>query len=192
MARNAERARISILDATLQLLRRGGSLTVDQVAVAAQCAKGLVHYHYQTKGALLAAAASRLAERRRARWSGAFRAATPAVAISQSWELLVSESRDGTLRAWFALCAEPDEVTGRTVRKEVGSFGAAIALATDSLVAELGLTPTVSIQELGLLLAAVVHGTGLQLEAGVSPASLQGAYAAAWLGVLSLTRPTRT
>ena len=164
---------------------------MDQVAIAARCAKGLVHYHFRTKGALLAAAASRLAERRRARWGGAFRAATPDAAIHQSWELLVAESRDGTLRAWFGLCSEPDKMTGRTVSTEAQSFSAAIAQAAESLVAELGLTPTVSIEELGLLLAAVVHGTGLQLEAGVPPGKLQGAYAAAWLGVLSLTRPAR-
>jgi len=191
MARNAERARTAILDAALQLLRRSGGLTVDQVAVAARCAKGLVHYHFHTKGALLAAAASRLAERRRAHWGRAFRAATPDAAIRQSWELLAAESRDGTLRAWFSLCSEPDKVTGRTVSTETEGFGATIAQAAESLVGELGLTPTVSIEELGLLLAAVVHGTGLQLEAGVPPAKLQGAYAAAWLGVLSLTRPAR-
>ncbi len=190
MVRNAERARATILDATLQLLRRTGGLTVDQVADNARCAKGLVHYHFHTKGALLAAAASRLAERRRTGWVEAFRADTPDAAIRRSWDLLVSESRDGTLRAWFALCTEPDKVTGQTVKSEVESFSNAIAQAADSLVRELGLAPTVSIQELGLLLAAVVHGCGLQLEAGVPPARLQGAYAAAWLGVLSLTRRT--
>jgi AcrR family transcriptional regulator len=190
MVRNAERARVAILDAALGLLHRRGSLTVDQVAGGAGCAKGLVHYHFHTKGELLAAAASRLAERRRARWTEAFRADTPDAAIRRSWNLLVSESRDGTLRAWFALCTDTDKVTGQTVSKEVGSFGEAIARAADALVRELGLTPTVSIQELGLLLAAVVHGCGLQLQAGVPPSRLQGAYAAAWLGVLSLTRQT--
>jgi len=189
MARNAERARASILEAAVQLLRRNGGLTVDQVASSARCAKGLVHYHFRTKGALLAAAASRLAQQRRTRWAQAFRADTPDAAIRRSWDLLVSESRDGTLRAWSALCAERDKVTGQTVSSEVESFSNAIAQAADSLVADLGLTPTISIQELGLLLAVVVHGCGLQLEAGVPPARLQGAYAAAWLGVLSLTRP---
>jgi AcrR family transcriptional regulator len=190
MVRNAERARAAILEAALQLLRRSGGLTVDQVADAARCAKGLVHYHFHTKGALLAAAASQLAERRRARWGEAFRADTPDAAIQRSWDLLVSESRDGTLRAWLALCAERDEVTGQTVSSEVDAFSDAIAKAAEILVRDLGLTPTVSPQELGLLLAAVVHGSGLQLAAGVPPARLQGAYAAAWLGVLSLTRRT--
>jgi AcrR family transcriptional regulator len=190
VVRNAERARAAILEATLQLLRRSGRLTVDQVAGAARCAKGLVHYHFHTKGALLAAAASRLAERRRSRWGEAFRGKTPDEAIRRSWDLLVTESRDGTLRAWLALCAERDKVTGQSVSSEVEAFSSAVAGAVELLVRDLGLTPTVSIQELGLLLAAVVHGSGLQLEAGVPPARLQGAYEAAWLGVLSLTHPT--
>lgn len=191
MVRNAERARAAILDAALQLLRRSGGLTVDQVAAAARCAKGLVHYHFHTRGGLLAAAAARLAERRRTRWAEAFRAGTPDAAIRGSWDLLVTESRDGTLRAWLALCAERDEVTGQTVSSEVEGFSRALAQAAEVLLRDLGLTPTVSVQELGLLLATVVHGSGLQLEAGVPPARLQGAYAAAWLGVLSLTRPAK-
>lgn len=162
---------------------------MDQVAREAHCAKGLVHYHFKTKAALLAAAASRLAERRRGRWTEVFQAPTPDAAIQRSWTLLASESRDGTIRAWTALCAEQDKVTGRTVKAESASFSATIAGAADGLLRELGLAPTVPIEELGLLLAAVVHGMGLQLESGMEPERLQGAYAAAWLGVLSLTRP---
>ncbi len=191
MARDAKRARAAILEAADRLLRRGGGITVDQVAREARCAKGLVHYHFHTKAALLAATASHLAERRRARWAEAFRAQTPEAAIRRSWDLLVSESRDGTIRAWTALCAERDKVTGQTVSFEIEGFSNAIARATDSLIGELGLTPTVSIEEIGLLLAAVVHGSGLQLETGMTAAKLQGAYAAAWLGVLSLTRSAR-
>ncbi len=189
MAKDPERARVTILDAADRLLRRGGGGTVDEVAREAHCAKGLVHYHFKTKAALLAAAASCLGERRRSRWTEAFQAPTPDAAIKRSWALLVSESRDGTIRAWTALCAEHDKVTVRAVNSESASFSTAIAAATDGLLKELGLAPTVSIEEIGLLLAGVVHGMGLQLESGMEAEQLQGAYAAAWLGVLSLTRP---
>jgi AcrR family transcriptional regulator len=189
MVRNAERARAAILEATLRLLRQSGGLTVDQVAGAAGCAKGLVHYHFHTRGQLLAAAASRLAESRRRQWTEAFRVKTPGDAIRRSWDLLVSEGRDGTLKAWLALCAEQDEVTGQAVSSEIDAFSSTVAEATAALVRDLGLTPTISVTELGLLLAGVVYGSGLQLEAGLPPARLQGAYEAAWLGVLSLTQP---
>src|SRR3972149_10100329 len=106
MAKNPERTRTSILDAADRLLRRGGGGTVDEVAREARCAKGLVHYHFKTKAALLAAAAARLGERRRSRWTEAFQAPTPDAAIQRSWTLLVSESRDGTIRAWTAPFAQ--------------------------------------------------------------------------------------
>jgi hypothetical protein len=72
---------------------------------------------------------------------------------------------------------------------EFVSFSTAIAEAAHRLLKELGLAPTVPSEELGLLLAGVVHGMGLQLASGTEPQRLQGAYAAAWLGVLSLTQP---
>lgn len=188
MAKNPERARATILDAADRLLRCGGATTIDQVAREARCAKGLVHYHYKTKADLLAAAAGHLGDKRRARWARAFRAPTPDAAIEQSWALLVSEAKDGTIRAWTALCAEGHKVTDRAVNAEVTAFGAALVAAAEGLLKDLGLEPTVPLDELGLLLAGVVHGMGLELQAGIQPERLQGAYAAAWLGVLSLTR----
>ena len=162
---------------------------MDEGAREARCAKGLVHYHFKTKAGLMAAVAGRLGERRRSRWTDAFRAPTPEAAIKRSWSLLVAEARDGTIRAWTALLAQTEKVTDQSVSLEFTNFGTAIAGAADRLLEELGLVPTIPSEELGLLLAAVVHGMGLQLESGTEPERLQEAYAAAWLGVLSLTRP---
>jgi AcrR family transcriptional regulator len=191
MPRDAERARTAILDAAERLLRRGGSGTIDQVARDAHRAKGLVHYHFRTKSALLAAVAVRLSERRRRGWAEAFDAPTPDAAIRASWQLLVSEHRAGELRAWIALCAEPDPNTGRAVSKEIEAFAAGITEATGGLLTSLGLQPTVPVAEIGRYLASVIQGMGFQLAAGAAPVELQGAYAAAWLGVLSLARPSR-
>lgn len=57
------------------------------------------------------------------------------------------------------------------------------------MLAELGLRPNIGPQELGLLLAGIVHGVGFALEVLGPSESLQEAYAAAWLGLLSLARP---
>lgn len=189
MAKNPERARATILDAVDRLLRRGGGGTIDQVAQEVRCAKGLVHYHFKTKAALLAAAAARMGERRRQRWAEAFRAPSPQAAIDRSWALLLSESKDGTARAWISLWAQRDKVTDRAVSLETAHFSHTIAAAASALLRDLGLVATVPDEELGFLLAAAVHGMGVQLEAGAAPARLQGAYAAAWLGALSLARP---
>jgi AcrR family transcriptional regulator len=191
MPRDPERARSAILDAAERLLRQGNGGTIDQVAREARRAKGLVHYHFGTKGALLAAVAVRISERRRRAWTAAFDAPTPDAAIQGSWLLLMREHEAGELRAWIGLCAEPDAATGRAVSKEIEAFAAEITEATGGLLASLGLQPTVPVVEIGRYLAAVVQGMGFQLAAGAAPEELQGAYAAAWLGALSLARPSR-
>lgn len=188
-ARNPEPARTSILEAAARILRRGGSGTIDQVAREAHCAKGLVHYHYRTKSALLAAVAARLGQARRARWSRAFTNPSPDAAIRASWNLLLAENADGSLRAWLALLAHKDRATGRAVSLEMATFAEALTQSVAGWLAQLSLVPTVPIEEIGSLLASVVWGMGLLLAAGRPPAQLQGAYDAAWAGVLSLTRP---
>ncbi len=190
MPRDAQRARNAILDAAERLLRRGSAGTVDQVAREARRAKGLVHYHFRTKGAMLAAVAGRVSERRRRAWATAFAAATPDAAIQASWDLLLKEHQAGELRAWIALCAESDPVTGRAVNKEIEAFTAAITESTGTLLDSLGLRATVPIGEIGRYLASVIQGMSFQLAAGAAPEQLQGAYAAAWLGTLSLARPS--
>jgi AcrR family transcriptional regulator len=189
MPRDAQQARNAILDAAERLLRHGSGGTIDEVAHEAHCAKGLVHYHFRTKSLLLAAVASQLANRRNLAWAAAFEAHSPDAAIRTSWELLLKEHLGGELRAWVALLAEPDPITGHTVSTEMGAFAAAITEATGKLLASLGLRPTVPVGEIGRYLAAVIQGMSFQLAAGGAPEELQGAYAAAWLGALSLARP---
>jgi AcrR family transcriptional regulator len=188
--RDPEGARKSIMEATERLLRRSGDATVDQVAREADCAKGLIHYHFRTKDELFSAVLTGVSERRRRLWMETLRTETPHSAIERSWQLLVDEHRTGLLRLWTALLA--GRVTGHTVNNQVVAFATTVSEATAALLTSLGLEPAIPAEELGLYLAAVVHGTGFQLEAGVGSAELQGSYAAAWLGVLSLTRPSTT
>lgn len=189
MTRDPQHARSSILDAAERLLRQGRAGTIDQVARDARRAKGLVHYHFKTKGALLAAVAVRIGERRRQAWAAAFAADTPDAAIARSWDLLLREHRAGELRAWIALCAEPNPDTGRAVSQELDAFAGDITLATGRLLTSLALQATVPVAEIGHYLAAVIQGMSFQLAAGGLPDELRGAYSAAWLGALSLARP---
>ncbi len=187
--RDPEPARATILEAAERILRGGGLATIDQVAREANCAKGLVHYHYRTKSALLAAVAARLGQSRRARWGHTFASQAPDGAVRASWSLLVAENADGSLRAWLALLAHQDKATGRVVSLEMASFAEALTQWVSRWLAQLSLAPTVPIEEIGSLIASVVWGMGLLLAAGTRPSRLQGAYDAAWAGVLSLTRP---
>lgn len=180
-----------ILRAAELLLRKGGarSLTLDEVAGQAGCAKGLIHYHFKTKAGLLEAAAARLAQARELRWRAAFEADSPKDAIERTWAILTDESTDGTVRAWTSLFSSsgvlPDQVVSTAYRR----FSTTLAEATVALSSHLGLAPTVPACEIGWLLGAVVHGMGFQLASGGDHRDLEGAYAAAWLGILALFAP---
>lgn len=190
MTRDPEASRLAILASAERLIRRRGATatTIEAVAKETRCAKGLVHYHFKTKPALLSSVARQLAAARRTAWVAAFRAPSPHVAIQQTWDLINREVRDGTFRAWTSLLADRNTVTGQSVKTELDGFAGALSDAVTKLLQDLGLRLTIPAREVGWLLAGVVHGTGMQLDAGGSAAELQGAYSAAWLGVLSLTK----
>ncbi|GBD32061.1 MAG: hypothetical protein KatS3mg081_2223 [Gemmatimonadales bacterium] len=190
MARTKEASRAAIVAAAFRVLRKKGlaGTTVEAVAREARCAKGLVHYHFKTKTRLLAAVAEDLGATRREEWIAALSAADAKAAIQNSWALLSREARDGTLKAWSAL-AFSGELTGQTVKREAERFAAALSEALGSFLRTLDLDPTVPVSEMGGLLAAVVHGVGLELQAGGDSAHLEAIYAAAWLGLLALSRP---
>ncbi len=194
MARNRGKAREAILQAAVSLLRERGacSVTVEVVANQAASAKGLVHYHFKTKQGLLAAAAERLAVTRDARWKEALEGPSLKQAIDRTWSLLTKESVDGTTRAWVSLVGLESMLPDQLARKLLLQFGNTLSTALGQLLAEeMDLVPPVRTEELGWLLGIVIDGIGFQLLGGASLAELEGPYAAAWLGILSVaeTRP---
>ncbi|NIM48831.1 MAG: TetR family transcriptional regulator [Gemmatimonadales bacterium] len=184
-------AKDSIISAALELIKRRGAdgVTVEGVAKAAGCAKGLVHYHFKTKRGLLEAVAQSLAGVREVNWAKAFRAPTPKDAIDRSWMLLTTESGDGSIRAWTSLFGSSSILPDQTVRASLTGFSLALGKAVDRMFRDLGLQPRVPPSEIGWLLGAVVNGMGLQILGGADRHELEGAYAAAWLGILSLATP---
>jgi hypothetical protein len=82
-----------------------------------------------------------------------------------------------------------DEEVGQAVNNSSSQFRSRITEATRHLLARAGLETTIPAQQLGWLLAAVIQGMGFQIAAGGDPDVLENAYAAAWLGLLSLTEP---
>jgi len=178
-----------IVSAALGLVKRLGAagVTIGAVAEEAGCAKGLVHYHFKTKQRLWEATARRLALERHRRWTEAFKAGSPKEAIRATWDLLVEESVDGTTLAWTTMLGPGGFVSDQVISSAIGEFGLAVGRAARSMLERLGMRMRIPESEIGLLLSAVVTGAGFQVLAGVSRDDLEGAYAAAWLGILALT-----
>jgi AcrR family transcriptional regulator len=189
VATKREHARPGILAAAVELIKERGArnATIDGVAKRAGCAKGLVHYHFKTKVGMLDAAANELVESRRKSWAEAFEAPGPKQAIDRSWTLLTQEAETGVIRAWASLL-QAGVLPDARVRRAIAEFSGALGAATIQLMKRAGLEPTIPEAEIGWLLGAVVHGMGFQFSSG-DGTTLEGAYAAAWLGILSLFSP---
>lgn len=191
MPKSGAASRDAILSAAASVLQAKGAATttVEAVSRKAGCAKGLVHYHFKTKDSLVAAAVKQMAAVRIRRWSSALKADSPNRAIRQTWALLLDEASDGTVRAWTSLTSSNSKVVVRSVKDGHDELAHSLSDDVLDLLRSLGLEPTIPATEIGWLAAAVIYGMGQQLTVGEETTELEGAYAASWLGILSLTRP---
>ena len=189
MPRSKQKSRESILNAVESVLRKRGAhyTTMDTVANAAGCVKGLLHYHFDTKQKLLVEAVTRIARARETAWREAFDTPDPQEAVDRTWALIRKEADSGTLRAWSSLVALADPKVDQAVSTAAGRLRDLMAEGTARLLETTGVEASVPTREMGWLLAAVVHGMTFQAAAGADLDVLENAYAAAWLGLLSLT-----
>ncbi len=189
--RDPEQAKHSIIEAaTAELMAKGAATaTVESVAKRAGCAKGLVLYHFKTKQGLFESAGATLAATREAQWTVAFQGSNPTDAIDKTWELLTSESSNGVTLAWSSLLSPIGQISDQAVKSLAEGFAKALGAAGVGLFELLGTEPRVNEEELGWLLASMVTGMEAALLSGADPSVVNGAYTAAWLGVLSLARP---
>ena len=172
-------------------MKRAGisDFTLDEIAEEAGCAKGLVAYHFGSKDQLIVAAAEGILRGHAAEWQKALRAGSFESTVSQTWQTLVAEVREGYWRAWLSLAASRDRVIVQLVNNHTNTFVEALRQASESQMRTMGLEPSVSIKELGQFLSVGLQGLGLQLAAGVKPEVLEGAHSALWVAVLGMTRP---
>lgn len=182
-------ARERILDAAISVLTQGtgGPATVERVAREAGCAKGLVHYHFKTKDALLASAGAKLWTERAAAWRQALAGGEPHAALRNSWQLLREEAQNGRLLACTSLGLGTSKLAGQTVRDGRTAFARASADGVVALFERMGRAAAVPPSEIASLLAAVIDGLGLQLATGEKPDDMEPAWSAFWAAVLSLT-----
>lgn len=165
MPKDSAPTRSAILAAAVHALKRAGleGFTIEGVARRAGVAKGLVLYHYASRGRLLRAAAAQVAGDRAAGIGRALaqgpggRGAWGAAAVDACWEELRRQAEDGTARAWLGLCAAG--LIGPSDRKA-------------------GFEDTAQ--------QAVLDGCTAALAAGAPLDELRDAYHALWLALLDL------
>ena len=168
-----------IIDAAKAILIRDGlaGWTVERVAREAGCAKGLVHYHFETKWQLLGLVATALRKERMVRRAVAFgRSGTDA--LDALWEVLLAETSSGECAAWFALATLQD----RTVRDTLPATGDDLRRVAAAMAGALAL-PEFPIPRLRVVLATL-DGMQLPLLLGDDPEAVREVYDRYWLATL--------
>ena len=94
--------------------------------------------------------------------------------------------RDVTVLAWTTMFGPGRLVSGHIASKAVTEFAESLGRRAGAMLRELKLHVRIPEQEIGYLLGAVIAGAGFQMLAGANGDDLEGAYAAAWLGIMAL------
>jgi AcrR family transcriptional regulator len=158
------------------LIKRGlAAWTIEDVAHEAQCAKGLVNYHYKTKANLLAQVGESLREDRIARRLAAMEN-EGATALDALWNTLTAELRSGELAAWLSLTALPDQAVHQGLRLREAELRNLEDAANRAFGA--------SDSALGQLMDSVLTGFQIALLNGHDDQVVREAYHRFWLGIL--------
>jgi AcrR family transcriptional regulator len=161
-----------------------GGVSVQRVADAAGVSKGLVHYHFRDKDALLAACAERLGVELIAGEEAARRAPAPGGRLEAVWAAVVAGFTDGRRRGLLALCAEAPlalrSVLAGVQRDRQAAAGALFA----TLEVELGWTPRVPRATLAAAYVALLDGLALGCAVGPE-GDPRRAFDAFWYAVLA-------
>lgn len=176
-----------ILEAAARVLADQGAtgLSMADVAHAAGVSKGLIHYHYRDKDALLARLAGWLADAVEQREHAALAGVAPGAAIDALWHWLEYELALGDIRALLEL-ARLREGDAPAAAREAASRRRTIAATTvAALYDALALRPRVPPVMLADVFVAFVDG--LALDAVQGPTEVHRvAYDVFWLAMLSL------
>lgn len=180
-------ARERILRATVERILAAGvaHLSMQDVADAAGVSKGLIHYHFHDKDALLAHVvewtAAGLVTRERAALAGA----PSARAVDALWEWLDAELRAGRLRVLIELSHEPGQVVRAAVQEGAQARRAAAADSIDTLFRRLSLKPRIPVPLLAGVTVAFIDG--LAMESAIdAQANLRVSFDVFWLAMLNM------
>jgi AcrR family transcriptional regulator len=150
--------------------------TVDQAAKRAECAKGLIIYHFQSKVRLLQVVAAQVRDERTARLAASIER-SGADALDDLWEALADEVRSGRFALWLALLADRQVAHSAIIDTSTRQH-----LIT-SIASAIGFTAeTVELQQVPTFL----DGIQIQLLMGTTaPEALREQYDGFWLQLLN-------
>jgi AcrR family transcriptional regulator len=176
-----------ILEAAARVLadQGGTGMSMADVAAAAGVSKGLIHYHYRDKDALLARLAGWIVDAVEARERAALAGVAPGEAIDALWRWLEYELALGDIRALLEL-ARLREGDAPVAAREAAVRRRALATTTVAALYEtLALRPRVPVEMLADVFVAFVDGLALDAVQGPTEAH-RVAYDVFWLAMLSL------
>ena len=176
-----------LLDATASLLSSSGAsgVSVQRVADAAGTSKGLVHYHFPDKEALLAACAGHLTSVIVATEAAVLERSTATSALDDLWRGFMATVRGGARRALMSLHTDATPAT----RAVLIASALRRRRAAEDMIASLEtlLSFRSGVPRPALATAYVALADGLALDLFVRPTvDNRPAFDAFWLAVLTL------
>jgi len=180
-------ARERLLVAAADRLATAGAaaLSLQGVADAAGVSKGLIHYHFKDREALLVETTRWLCEAVVTRQRRALVGVTPAGAVDALWRWLDAELARGELRVLAELASAPEPSVREAARSAAVSRRAAATETVAALFDALSLRPRVPPDMLAT--AVVAFTDGLAVHAHLDPAgNARLAFDVFWLAMLGL------
>lgn len=142
-----------------------GELAMHDVADRAGVSKGLIHYHYRDKEALLARAADRLGTRIAARAQRALSASSAESVVEDLRRWLDTELEIGEWRALLSLAEFPASAVQEASAVALEARRLAATRMMDRLFTVMELRPRVAPELLGELWVALVGGLAMEADA---------------------------
>jgi AcrR family transcriptional regulator len=160
-----------------------GELAMHDVADRAGVSKGLIHYHYRDKEALLARAAERLGERIAARAHRALSVSTAETVVEDLRRWLAAELEIGEWRALLSLAEFTAPAVRRASRDALEARHAMAARLMARLFDVMGMRPRVAPELLGELWVALVGGLAVEVDGASAPGAAFDVFVLALLGL---------
>ncbi len=177
-----------ITRAAAKLAARDGInlLTVSAVARAAGVSSALVHYHFDTKQALIVATANHLAVARVERLRTALAAGSGLATLDAAWSGITLAVAVGDARAWVELVAMASRERGiaRALAEARAAEQTTVASRLPALLQELGAAPAADVEAAAAAVLVCSDGATHALLAGADPALIRSAYDAFWLALV--------